>query len=284
MRGLHRSSPVDDLVREAAALEAQGVKELNVISQDTTWYGRDRKRAGIDDALLPDLLGALLAGTSIPWFRLFYMYPSGITRELVDLLASEERLLPYLDMPLQHGSDRILSAMRRPERRSTIREKVSWLRDAVPDLTLRTTVIVGFPGETPEDFEELLSLLEEIRFDRVGAFTYSVEDGTAAATMPDHVPEEEKAERLEALMDLQREISFDLNMKQVGRRTIALVDRVLEDDPDMPFQARIETQAIDVDGVTNLLPADGVVPGSFVEIEIIDALDYDLIGAVRSGT
>ena len=281
MRGLHRSSSVGELVREAQALESQGVKELNIISQDTTWYGRDRKRLGEDDALLPDLLRALLADTGIPWFRLFYMYPSGITRELVELLASEPRLLPYLDMPLQHGSDRILKAMRRPERRSTIREKVRWLRDAIPGLTLRTTVIVGFPGETDEDFNELLSLLEELRFDRVGAFTYSIEEGTPAAAMDDQVPEDVKRERLEILMDLQREISFEVNLGQLGRRTIALVDRVVDDDPEFAFQARIESQALDVDGVTNLLPIEGLAPGTFVEIEIVDALDYDLIGVVR---
>ncbi len=282
MRGLHRSSPVSDLVREAQALEAQGVKELNIISQDTTWYGRDWKRSHSGEALLPDLLGALLAETGIPWFRLFYMYPSGITRELVDLLASEARLLPYLDMPLQHGSDAILRAMRRPERRGTIRERVRWLRKAIPDLTLRTTVIVGFPGETEEHFQELLGLLEELRFDRVGAFTYSEEEGTPAAEMHDQVPEEVKAERLEALMDVQREISFELNLAQVGRRTIALVDRVIEDDPEFAFQARTEGQALDVDGVTNLLPGGGAQPGDFVEIEVVGALDYDLVGVVRT--
>ncbi len=281
MRGLHRSSPVPELVLEARALEAQGVKELNIISQDTTWYGRDRERAGVDEALLPDLLRALLAGTEIPWFRLFYMYPSGITRELVELLAAESRLIPYLDMPLQHGSDRLLRAMRRPERQSTIRERVQWVREAIPDLTLRTTVIVGFPGETEEDFLELLALIEELRFERVGAFTYSAEEGTPAAAMEGQVPEEVKSERLEALMDVQREVSFELNLAQVGRRTIALVDRVLDEDPEFAFQARTQSQALEVDGVTNLLPAGGVTPGTFVEIEIIDALDYDLIGAVR---
>ncbi len=284
MRGLHRSSPMAELVREAQALEAQGVKELNIISQDTTWYGRDRKRAGVEAALLPDLLRGLLEGTGLPWFRLFYMYPSGITRELVELLAAESRLLPYLDMPLQHGSDRILEAMRRPERRSTIRERVRWLRDAVSDLTLRTTVIVGFPGETDEDFRMLLDLLEELRFDRVGAFTYSAEEGTPAAVMEGQIPDEVKKERLEELMDVQREISFELNLAQVGMRTTALVDRVLDDDPEFGFQARIESQAVDVDGVTNLLPEEGVTPGTFVEIEILDALDYDLIGAVRRRT
>jgi ribosomal protein S12 methylthiotransferase len=281
MRGLHRSSPVEDLVQEARALEAQGVKELNIISQDTTWYGRDRRRSDLREALLPDLLRALLDGTGIPWFRLFYMYPSGITRELVDLLASEDRLLPYLDMPLQHGSDAILRAMRRPERRGSIRQRVGWLREAVPQLTLRTTVIVGFPGETEAEFQQLISLLEELRFDRVGAFAYSEEEGTVAATMEGKVPEDVKADRLEALMDVQREISFELNLTQVGTRTMALVDRVIEDDPEFAFQARTESQALDVDGVTNLFPAEGVEPGDFVEIEIVDALDYDLIGVVR---
>lgn len=281
MRGLHRSAPVADLVREAQALEAQGVREINIISQDTTWYGRDRKRSGEDGELLPDLLRALLAETGVPWYRLFYMYPSGITREVVELLASQPRLVPYLDMPIQHGSDNVLRAMRRPERQSTIRERVRWLREAIPHLTLRTTVIVGFPGESEGDFNELLALLEELRFDRVGAFPYSVEEGTPAATMEGQLPREVKTERLEALMDVQREISFELNVAQIGRRTMALVDRVVDDDPEFAFQARIESQALDVDGVTNLLPDESVTPGSFVDIEIVDALDYDLIGAVR---
>ncbi|MFO8172901.1 MAG: 30S ribosomal protein S12 methylthiotransferase RimO [Gemmatimonadota bacterium] len=296
MRGLHRSSPVEDLVREARALEAQGVKELNIVSQDTTWYGRDRMRSreghsssGLESSasepwapgLLPDLLRALLEDTEIPWFRLFYMYPSGITREMVDLLASRPRILPYLDIPIQHGSDRILQRMRRPERRATIRERVRWLREAIPGLTLRTTVIVGFPGETEEDFHAMLDLLEEIRFDRVGAFSYSVEEGTRAAGMDGHLPEDEKRDRLEALMDVQREISFELNQAQIGRRTTALIDRVVQDDPEFAFQARTVAQALDVDGVTHLYPADGFGPGDLVEVEIVDALDYDLIASIR---
>jgi len=312
MRGLHRSSPAEDLVREAQALEAQGVKELNLVSQDTTWYGRDRRREGariaartlsvpsgtslgspggsgggglepaiVRPPLLPGLLRALLEGTAIPWFRLFYMYPSGITPEMVEILAQEPRLLPYLDIPIQHGSDRILRLMRRPERRATIRERVGWLREAVPGSTLRTTVIVGFPGETEEDFQAMLDLLEELRLDRVGAFTYSVEEGTRGAEMDGHVPEEEKRERLETLMDLQREISYELNLAQVGKRTTALVDRVVDDDPEFAFQARTVGQALDVDGITHLYPADDVAPGDLVEVEILDALDYDLIASIR---
>lgn len=228
---------------------------------------------------------ALLAGTDVPWYRLFYMYPSGITRELVEMLASEARILPYLDMPIQHGSDRILKVMRRPERRETIRERVSWLRDAVPGLTLRTTVIVGFPGETDEDFREMLDLLEEIEFERVGAFTYSVEDGTLAADMDEQLPEAVKAERMEELMDVQRGISFDKNLGLVGRRTLALVDQLLDSDDDFGAVGRIDAQAMEVDGVTNILRGDGrtagdMAPGDMVEVEIVDALDYDLVAEV----
>lgn len=290
MRGLHRSAPVEDLVREAAALEARGVTELNLVSQDTTWYGRDRvgkrgaTRSGGEapPALLPDLIRALLDETGIPWFRLFYMYPSGISPELVDLLASESRLLPYLDMPIQHGSDRILKAMRRPERRNTIRDRVARLREAVPGITLRTTTIVGFPGETEQDFKELLDLLEEIRFDRVGAFTFSVEEDTLAAKMEGQLPEDVKRERLEALQDVQRGISFELNLAQIGQTTEAIVDQAVQDDPEFGFVARTVGQAIDVDGVTHLPRQEGIGAGDLVQIEIVDALEYDLIGSVRS--
>lgn len=237
---------------------------------------------GKDAPLLPDLLRALLEGTDVPWYRLFYMYPSGITRELVELLAREERILPYLDVPIQHGSDRVLKLMRRPERQATIRERVSWLREAVPGLTLRTTVIVGFPGETDEDFRQMLDLLEEIEFERVGAFPYSVEDGTRAAEMDGHLPDDVKAERLEELMDVQRGISFDKNLELVGRRMPALVDHLLDDDDEFGAVGRTAAQALEVDGVTNIVGAEGLQPGQMVEVEIVDALDYDLVGKVTT--
>jgi ribosomal protein S12 methylthiotransferase len=232
--------------------------------------------------VLPDLLRALLAGTDVPWYRLFYMYPSGITREMVELMGNETRIVPYLDMPIQHGSDRILRLMRRPERRETILERVAWLRDAIPDLTLRTTVIVGFPGETDQDFREMLDLLEEVEFDRVGAFTYSVEEGTRAADMDDQVPQEVRNERLEELMELQRAISFDRNLALVGRTLTALVDRTVDDDPEFGAVVRTVAQALDVDGVTNVRGGDELTPGSMVEVEIVDALDYDLVAEVKS--
>ncbi len=228
-RGLHRSAPLPELVLEAQALAWQGVKELNIISQDTTWYGRDLRRKDRSAPLLPELLRALVAETDVQWLRLFYMYPSGITREIVELMASEDVLLPYLDMPLQHGSDRVLEAMRRPERQAVIRERVAWIREAVPDVTLRTTVIVGFPGESEDDFRLMIDLLEELSFDRVGAFTYSVEDGTPAADMTDQIPDSLKRERLEELMDVQRMISFERNEALIGREFRALVDEVLDD-------------------------------------------------------
>jgi ribosomal protein S12 methylthiotransferase len=282
MRGLHRSQPVAELVREAAALGAAGVKELNIVSQDTTWYGRDLRRHDPRAPLLPDLLHALIEGTDVPWYRLFYMYPSGITPEMVDLIASEPRILPYLDVPIQHGSDRILERMRRPERRATIRERVAWLREAVPDLTLRTTVIVGFPGETDADFREMLDLLEEIGFDRVGAFAYSLEEGTRAAELNGQVDPAEARDRLEELMDAQRAISFDRNARLVGSTAMALVDERVEDDPDHVAVARTSAQALEIDGVTRLRGSADAEPGDIVEVHIVDALDYDLVAEMST--
>jgi ribosomal protein S12 methylthiotransferase len=184
-------------------------------------------------------------------------------------------------MPIQHGSDRMLELMRRPERRATIRERVGWLRAAIPDLTLRTTVIVGFPGETDTDFREMLDLLEEVAFERVGAFTYSVEEGTRAAEMEGRVPEDVMADRLEALMELQREISFEKNLSLVGRRTVALVDEVVAGDSEYIAVARTPGQALDVDGVTHLRADVAVGPGSLLDVRIVDALDYDLVAEVE---
>jgi ribosomal protein S12 methylthiotransferase len=280
MRGLHRSAPLEELVAEARALGERGVRELNVISQDTTWYGRDLRRGpqGKEAPLLPDLLRALVAETSVPWYRLFYMYPSGITREVVELLASEPRILPYLDMPLQHGSDRILTAMRRPERRATILERVGWLREVIPDLTLRTTLIVGFPGETDEDFRQMLDLLDEIRFQHVGAFTYSVEEGTPAAAMEEQVPDAVKHERLEELLDHQRAISQERNQERVGRTETVLVDQA--GPAAGQGVGRTAGQALDIDGLTHLSGLARGREGRFVQVEIADAGEYDLEGTV----
>ena len=278
MRGLHRSADLDALVAEASALGRQGVRELNLVSQDTTWYGRDLRRRDRAAPLLQDLLEALLEGTEVDWYRLLYMYPSGITPALVELIASQPRLIPYLDMPLQHGSDRVLTRMRRPERQATVRERVRWLRDSIDDLTLRTTVIVGFPGETEEDVSIMMDFLEEIRFDRVGAFTYSIEEGTAAAEMPDQVPEEVKAERLDRVMEHQRDLSLESNLQRVGTRAKVLVDEMTPDEPHHDAVGRTQGQAPEVDGMTFLTGAGSVEAGDIVDVEIVDADDYDLTG------
>ncbi|HUF13153.1 MAG TPA: MiaB/RimO family radical SAM methylthiotransferase [Longimicrobiales bacterium] len=321
MRGKFRSTPADLLVAEARELAAQGVVELNIVSQDTTWYGRDVARgrlpepgeyfvgatfvgmAGIESSVvgsqpstvdripstvdripsgvaahptsLDGLLRRLLAETDVPWLRLFYMYPSGISRELVELMATEPRLLPYLDMPIQHGSDRMLTLMRRPERQATIRERVGWLRDSIPHLSLRTTLIVGFPGETDEDFEDMLALLEEVRFDRVGAFTYSKEEGTRAAALEAQVPAAVKRERLERLLEVQAGISLERNERHVGRTVRVLVDRI---EADGSAVGRTTGQALEVDGVTLVRGAGAARPGDFLDVRIVDALEDDLIG------
>src|SRR5436190_7229306 len=188
MRGKHRSEPLERLVREAQALEAQGAREINLVAQDLGHYGRD---LGRDGAKLPDLLEALLRDTTVPWFRLLYVYSAGLTERLVELVAREPRIVPYLDMPIQHASDRMLERMRRPERRHTLRAKLAWLRGAIPDLALRTTCLVGFPGETDVDFRELLEFLEEAQFDRLGAFAFSLQVGTSSLQYADVVSEAE---------------------------------------------------------------------------------------------
>ena len=278
MRGLHRSAGLEGLVAEARALGEQGVRELNLVSQDTTWYGRDLRRRDRNAPLLHDLLTALLDGTDVDWYRLLYMYPSGITPALVRLIAGEPRLIPYLDMPLQHGSDRVLARMRRPERQATVRERVGWLRDEIDDLTLRTTVIVGFPGETEEDVEVMMEFLEEIRFDRVGAFAYSVEEGTAAAGMSGQVPEEIKVERLDRVMRHQRDLSLEANLDRIGTRAKLLVDELTPGRSGHDAVGRTQGQAPEVDGRTFVTGARGVRTGDIVEVEIVEADDHDLTG------
>ena len=268
MRGKHRSFALDEVVREAQLIELQGAREINLVAQDLAHYGRDR-RDGIN---LPELLEALVAETSVPWIRMLYLYSAGITDRLLDVVAREKRVLPYLDMPIQHGSDVVLARMRRPERKRTIRERVQKFRDAVPDVAIRTTCIVGFPGETEEQFEELLEFLEEIQFERVGAFTYSAQEGTRAAQYADDVPETLKRERLERLTELQRAVTAERYEARTGRTARALVDRA--DKKRGTSQARLPWQADDIDGVTHI--DDVVPPGTIVEVAVEEVVDdYD---------
>jgi ribosomal protein S12 methylthiotransferase len=273
MRGKHRSFALDDIVREAQLLELQGAREINLVAQDLAHYGRDRR----DGIALPELLGALAESTSIPWLRLLYLYPTGITPKLLELMAREPRVLPYLDMPIQHGSDTVLARMRRPERARTIRERVARLRDAVPDVAIRTTCIVGFPGETEDDFAMLCDLLEEVRFERVGAFTYSPQEGTSGALLEDDVPMPVKRDRLERLTELQRAITAERYERHIGSTVRAIVDRADRDTGE--HTGRTLWQADDIDGIVRL---SGVAtPGSIVDCVIEDVVDdYDFAARI----
>lgn len=273
MRGKHRSEPVEPLVREAQQLEAQGAKEINLVAQDLGYFGRDLVRGG---PKLPDLLEALLEGTTVPWFRLLYVYSAGLTERLVELMAGEQRIVPYLDIPIQHASDTMLERMRRPERRDSIREKVAWLRSRIPDITIRTTTIVGFPGETDADFQTLLDFAEEMTFERLGVFTYSEQEGTRAAEFHDDVPDEVKRARQEELLELQRTISEEQLGRYVGRETALLVDRIADpDEAGATHVGRIAWQADDVDGVTFVAQGGWARPGDFLRVTLDDNVDYD---------
>ena len=272
MRGKHRSFGLADVVREAQLLEAQGAREINLVAQDLAHWGRDLRRVSSTDESLPALLEALLRETGVPWFRMLYLYNAGITPRLLELVAGERRIVPYFDMPIQHGSDTVLHRMRRPERNRTIREKVARIREVVPDVAIRTTCIVGFPGETDADFETLLALLEDVQFDRVGAFTYSPQAGTAAYGMADDVPESLKLLRLERLTELQSAVTADRFGHRVGRCVDAIVDRVSAEG----IEARTIWQAHDIDGITRIdEAAAGWAPGDLVNVRV-QSVEYDV--------
>ncbi len=266
MRGKHRSFALDEIVHEAQLLEAQGARELNLVAQDLAHYGRDRR----DDKLsLPDVLEALVRETTVPWIRMLYLYSAGLTPRLLELMATERRVLPYLDMPIQHASDAVLARMRRPERQETIRNKVSRIREVVPGVAIRTTCIVGFPGETERDFDALLAFLEEMQFERVGAFTYSPQEGTRAAQLDDDVPEAVKRERLERLNEVQRLITAERYELRVGQTARVLVDR----EHDGELHARTAWQADDIDGVTYVHADVPIAPGTFLDVTLDDVVD-----------
>jgi len=279
MRGRHRSFALDDIVREAQLLEAQGAREINLVAQDLAHYGRDLRGSG---ASLPRLLETLVRETDVPWIRMLYIYSAGITPALLEFVATEPRIAPYFDMPMQHGSDEVLKRMRRPERNHTIREKVQRIRELVLDVAIRTTCIVGFPGETDADFETLLTLLEEVQFDRVGAFTYSAQEGTAAHVMTDDVPESLKQERLDRLNDLQRMVTAERFEQRVGSTVRAIVDRVGDD----VIEARAIWQAHEIDGTTALGSRPSALGSRLSAGDILDVRvdgvvdDYDLVGSV----
>jgi ribosomal protein S12 methylthiotransferase len=277
LRGKLRSRTIDDVLREADNLVAQGVKEILVIAQDTSAYGLDLRFAegNVEGVSLRSDVQTLAAelGKRFPWVRLHYVYPYPHVDHLIPLMQ-EGLILPYLDMPLQHASPTILRAMRRPAAVEKVLDRLARWRDVCPDLAIRSTFIVGFPGETDEDFGQLLDFLEDAQLDRVGCFTYSAVQGAAANALADHVPERDKLDRQEALLELQAGISAQKLEAMIGRRIQVLVDEV--DTQSGVTLARSTRDAPDVDGQVAILGAEGLSPGDFVWVEVEGATDHDL--------
>ena len=272
IRGRFRSRPIEDLVAEAKDLEALGVKELNIIAQDTSRYGLDL----YGEYRLAELVRRLTQETSIPWLRLLYCYPDKITDELIEELANNDRLLKYMDIPMQHISDPILAAMNRHGDSALIKDTVRRLRERVPGITLRTTAIVGFPGESEADFEQLCAYVKEARFDRFGAFPYSAEEDTPAAELPDQIDEQVKQDRYDILMSTQLPISEENNQKKVGS-TITVLCEGYDPVAGTHF-GRSEADAPDIDGKIYFHAAEKIPAGEFVRVQITEAMDYDLVG------
>lgn len=272
LRGPQRSRSIASCVAEAEALAAQGVVELNLIAQDLTAYGYDQKPR----TNLAALLEGLVKVEGIRWIRLMYAYPRSFPKGLIDVMAREPKIVPYLDMPLQHISDAVLRNMSRGTRGETIRSRVAELRARLPNLALRTTMLVGYPGETDADFEELLAFVEASRFERLGAFAYSREEGTPSHDLPDQVPDRVKMARLDRLMYAQRAIARELNEAMVGRVVEVLVERQ-SPESELVWIGRTAQQAPEIDGVTYLGSADHVRPGAIVRAVVTQATDYDLV-------
>lgn len=275
IRGRMRSRPVDDLVRRAEALAARGVKELVLIAQDSTAYGADL----YGGVRLTRLLERLDGVEGLEWIRLMYAYPTEVRDELAGVLAAGRRVLPYLDMPIQHASDRILRRMRRGYTRRDVERAVERLRAAHPGMALRTTVIVGFPGETEEDFEELLELVRRVHFDRLGAFCYSREPGSRADGLEGHLPEEVKQERYHRLMSLQQELAFQANRHLPGASESVLLDWA--DPTGRHARGRTRRDAPEVDAAVRVR-GDRLRAGDLVPVQITGTEGYDLTAAARS--
>ena len=272
IRGGFRSRTIEDIVKEAKDLEALGVKEVNLIAQDTTRYGLDI----YGKYSLADLVKAICDNTDIPWIRLLYCYPDKITDELIDELKNNPRLVKYMDIPIQHIADPVLERMNRHGGTALIKETVKKLRDRVPGIVLRTTAMVGFPGETEEDFVELCEFVKEARFDRFGAFTFSPEEGTAAAEMDDQIDEQIKQDRYDTLMQTQLTVSEELSAEKIGQTLTVLCDGY--DTVAEIHYGRSYADAPDVDGRVYFKSPKRLAPGTFCEVKITEALDYDVIG------
>jgi ribosomal protein S12 methylthiotransferase len=270
MRGAHTSRSIDDLVKEAEGLAKRGVKEIMLIAQELTYYGLDLYK----NRALPDLLKRLSDVPGIEWIRLHYAYPHKFPMEILEVMRERENICNYLDMPLQHAANNMLKAMKRQITRTEMEELVQGIRETVPGICLRTTLITGFPGETLDDVDELKIFLEKQRFDRVGIFTYSHEEGTSAYDLEDNVPAEEKQRRAEEIMAVQQEISYEKNQEKVGQTFKVLVDK----KEAGRYLGRTEFDSVEVDNEVIIQTDQKLHPGSFYSVKITKAYDYDLEG------
>lgn len=270
MRGKHMSKPIDDIIRETELLADKGVKELIVVGQDTTYYGLDI----YGSRELPALMRRLDEVPGIEWVRLMYAYPAKFPEELLDAIRESRKTVKYIDIPIQHISDNLLKSMRRGITRRKLEELLQRIREKVPGIAIRTTLIVGYPGEGEREFEELLQFVEEFKFDRLGAFTYSIEDGTTAAILGDPVPQKEKERRQAAIMEAQRQIITELNEKKVGTTQTVIIDSKEGDN----YIGRTSNDAPEIDTEVIITSEKSLEIGSFVEVKIDDTMEHDLYG------
>ncbi|CEI73531.1 MULTISPECIES: 30S ribosomal protein S12 methylthiotransferase RimO [Romboutsia] len=273
LRGKYRSRKMEDIVKEAKDLAARGVKELVVIAQDTTKYGFDL----YNKEMLPTLLEELAKVEGIKWIRVMYSYPESISEELVMVMKKYDNICNYFDMPIQHASNRILKLMNRKTTKEDILSKIEMIRKHIPDATIRTTIIVGFPGETEEDFNEVVEFAKEVKFDRLGAFAYSREEDTPADKLPNHIEQEIKEQRRDKLMLEQQKISQELNEAKVGNTYEVLIEEQIE---DKVYIGRTQGDAEEIDSIVYVKSEDQLNVGDFVKVRIDKALEYDLMGDV----
>ena len=275
IRGPFKSRNVDSIVSEAKILSDKGVKELNLISQDTTMFGTD---IGLKNGL-SELLKRLVKIDGVRWIRLLYCYPTFLNDELIEIMKNEEKICKYIDLPLQHSHDDILKAMMRQEREGEIRDLIFRIRDAIPDIAIRTAFIVGFPGETERHFEHLLSFVKEMKFEHLGVFTYSPEEGTKAAEIPDHVLEDVKNKRKDTIMEIQKRLSLEKNKRFIGTTKDVLVEETTGSD-EFLISGRMQTQAPEIDGVVYIEKSE-VRAGDILPVKITKAMEYDLVGEAK---
>ncbi|KKY02572.1 MULTISPECIES: 30S ribosomal protein S12 methylthiotransferase RimO [Paraclostridium] len=273
LRGRYRSRKMEDIIKEAKDLASKGVKELVVIAQDTTKYGLDL----YGEVKLPQLLEELAQIDGIKWIRIMYSYPESITEELVKVIKKYDNICNYFDMPIQHASNKVLKLMNRHTTKEDIKSKVEMIRKYIPDATLRTTIIVGFPGETDEDFNELVEFAKDMKFDRLGAFAYSREEDTPADKLPNHLDEDVKLQRRDQLMLVQQEISQNLNAQKIDNEYEVLIEEQIE---DKVYIGRTQGDAEEIDSIVYVKSENQLEIGSFVKVKINNALEYDLMGDV----